>query len=88
MANQEEYVDLSSVSVEKYVTNTQAVSRCYVFAKSEAKDKALNDSAVPFIGTTICCIFGIYYHLILELFVCIFYFAKKSENPFNFVKFF
>ena len=56
MANQEEYVDLSSVSVEKYVTNNKQICAWYIFAKSEAK--------------------------------CIFYFAKKSENPFNFVKFF
>ena len=88
MANQEEYVDLSSVSVEKYVTNNKQICAWYIFAKSEAKDKALNDSAVPFIGTTICCILGRYYHLIRELCVCIFYVAKKSENPFNFVKFF
>ena len=54
MANQEEYVDLSSVSVEKYVTNNKQICAWYIFAKSEAKDKALNDSAVPFIGTTIC----------------------------------
>ena len=47
MANQEEYVDLSSVSVEKYVTNNKQICAWYIFAKSEAKDKALNDSAVP-----------------------------------------
>ena len=43
-------------SVEKYVTNNKQICAWYIFAKSEAKDKALNDSAVPFIGTTICCI--------------------------------